>query len=127
MRQADIAIARWMYDTCIPFNAMNLVYYQWMIGAIIVAGPSYKGPTYHVIRVPLLRDQKKEVQLLVDSQRRHWAKVGCTLMAGGWTNTRTRSLINFLVYCLRGMVFVKSVDAIEIVKSSKNLFNCLMK
>ena len=48
-------------------------------------------------------------------------------MAGGWTNTKTRSLINFLVYCLRGMVFVKSVHALEIVKSSKNLFNCLMK
>ena len=61
MRQADIAIARWMYDTCIPFNAVNSVYYQWMIGAIVVAGPSYKGPTCHVIRVPLLRDQKKEV------------------------------------------------------------------
>ena len=98
-----------------------------MIGAIVVAGPSYKGPTYHVIRVHLLRDQKKEVQMLVDSQCRHWAKVGCTLMAGGWTNTRTRSLINFLVYCLRGMIFVKSIDASKIVKSSKNLFNCLMK
>ena len=49
MRQADIAIARWMYDTCIPFNAVNSVYYQWMIGAIVVAGPScclscYTGP-----------------------------------------------------------------------------------
>ena len=62
MRQADIAIARWMYDTCIPFNAVNSVYYQWMIGAIVVVVPSYKGLTYHVIWVPLLRDQKKEVQ-----------------------------------------------------------------
>ena len=64
-----------MYDICIPFNAVNLVYYQWMIGVVATAGPGYKGPTYHAIWVPLLRDQKKEVQLLVDSQRRHWAKV----------------------------------------------------
>ena len=67
VRQVDMAIARWMYDNCIPFNAMNSVYYQRMIDAVAVAGPSYKGPSYHAIWVPLLRDQKKEVQLLVDS------------------------------------------------------------
>ena len=82
-----------------------------MIGAVVATGLGYKGPTYHAIWVPLFRDQKKEVQLLVDSQRRHWAKVGYTLIAGGWTDTKHRSLINFLVYCPRGMVFVKSVNA----------------
>ena len=44
-------------------------------------------------------------------------------MADGWTDTKHRSLINFLVYCPRGMVFVKSVDASDIVKSTRNLFN----
>ena len=43
-------------------------------------------------------------------------------MADGWTDTRARSLINFLIYCPRGMVFVKSVDASDIVKSTINLF-----
>ena len=122
VRQADMAIARFLYDNCIPFNVVNSVYYQKMIDAIAAAGPGYKGPSYHAVRVPLLRDQKKEVQLLVESQRRHWAEVGCTLMANGWTNTRHRSLINFLIYCLRGIVFVKSVDASDIVKSTRNLF-----
>nr|XP_023913311.1 uncharacterized protein LOC112024899 [Quercus suber] len=122
VRQADMAIAWFLYDNCIPFNVVNSVYYQRMIDAIASASPSYKGPSYHTVRVPLLRDQKKEVQLLVESQRRHWAEVGCTLMADDWTNTRHRSLINFFVYCPRGMVFVKLVDASDIVKSTKNLF-----
>ena len=43
-------------------------------------------------------------------------------MANEWTDTRHRSLINFLVYCPRGIVFVKSVDALEFVKSTRNLF-----
>ena len=60
--------------------------------------------------------------MLVDSQHRHWVEVGCTLTADSWTDIRHRSLINFLIYCPRGMVFVKSVDALEIVKSSRNLF-----
>ena len=56
VRQADMAIARWMYDNCIPFNAVNLVYYQKMIDAVTTASPGYKGPSYHAIRVPFLRD-----------------------------------------------------------------------
>ena len=111
VRQADMAIVRFLYDNCIPFNVVNSVYYQRMIDAIVVAGLSYKGPFYHIVRVPLLRDQNKEVQLLVESQCGHWAEVGCTLIADGWTDIRYRSLINFLFYCPRRMVFVKSVDA----------------
>ena len=76
-----MAIARFLYDNCIPFNVVNSMYYQKMIDAVAAAGPGYKGPSYHAVRVPLLKDQKKEVQLLVESQRRHWAKAGCILMA----------------------------------------------
>ncbi|KAL0010843.1 hypothetical protein SO802_005951 [Lithocarpus litseifolius] len=75
---------------CRQTYKVNSVYYQRMIDAVAAAGPGYKGPSYHAVRVPLLRDQKKEVQLLVDSQRRHWAEVGCTLMDDGWTDTRHR-------------------------------------
>ena len=71
VRQADMAIARFLYNNCIPFNVVNLIYYQRMIDAVAAASPSYKGPSYHAIWVPLLRDQKKEVQLLVESQCRH--------------------------------------------------------
>ena len=105
VRQADMAIPRFLYDNCIPFNIVNSVYFQRMIDAVAVVGPGYKSPSYHAVRVPLLKDQKKEVQLLVESQRRHRAKAGCILMANVWTDSRHRSLINFLVYCPRGMVF----------------------
>ncbi|XP_030929422.1 uncharacterized protein LOC115955440 [Quercus lobata] len=127
VRQADMAIARFLYDNCIPFNVVNSVYYQRMIDVVAAAGPSYKGPSYHTVQVPLLRDQKKEVQLLVKSRRRHWAEVGCTLMVDGWIDTRHKSLINFVVYCPRGMVFVKSVNASDIVKSTRNLFKLFDK
>ncbi|CAI0475930.1 unnamed protein product [Linum tenue] len=33
-----------------------------------------------------------------------------------------RSLVNLLVYCTRGLCFLKSVDATKIVKNAKNLF-----
>ena len=61
VRQADMAIARFLYDNYIPFNVVNSVYYQRMIDTVAAAGPSYEGPSYHVVQVTLLRDQKKEV------------------------------------------------------------------
>ncbi|XP_031272487.1 uncharacterized protein LOC116130945 [Pistacia vera] len=61
-------------------------------------------------------DDKKDVQLLVDSYRKIWENVGCTLMADGWTDNSHRSLINFMVYCPKGVCFVKSIDASDVVK-----------
>ncbi|RVW28547.1 hypothetical protein CK203_100575 [Vitis vinifera] len=80
------------------------------------------GPNYHQLQVNLLKDAKKEVQLIVNSYRVIWAKVGCTIMGDGWTDNGQRILINFLVYCSKGISFVKSVDASDIVKDATNLF-----
>ncbi|XP_034688130.1 uncharacterized protein LOC117916285 [Vitis riparia] len=120
--RADMAVGRFFYDACIPTNAVNSFYFKPMLDAISAIGPGYKGPNYYQLRINLLKDAKKEVQLLVDSYSAIWAKVGCTIMGDGWTDNRQRTLINFLVYCLKGILFVKSVDASDIVKDATNLF-----
>ncbi|KAK4583897.1 hypothetical protein RGQ29_021854 [Quercus rubra] len=121
--RVDMSIARWMYDACIPINAVNFSYYQPMFNAVASYGPRYRGPNYHALRVPLLRDVKREVQLIVDSYHSYWANTSCTIMADGWTDTRHRTLINFLVYCPKGIIFIRSVDASNLVKDAINLSN----
>ncbi|XP_031251742.1 uncharacterized protein LOC116109659 [Pistacia vera] len=120
--RADMSVARFFYDACIPMNALNSIYFQPMLDATAIIGPGYKQPTYDAMCVNLLRDAKKEVQLLVDNYKSIWEEVGCTLMANGWTNTCHRSLINFLVYCPKGVCFIKSVDASDVVKDAFTLF-----
>ncbi|XP_054778079.1 uncharacterized protein LOC129286067 [Prosopis cineraria] len=44
-------------------------------------------------------------------------------MADGWVDVRQQTLINFLVYSTHGMVFVKSVDALDLVKDARTLFS----
>ena len=83
-----MAVGRFFYDACIPTNVVNSFYFKPMLDAISVIGPGYKGPNYHQLWVNLLKDAKKEVQLLVDSYHAIWAKVGCTIMGDGWTNNR---------------------------------------
>ncbi|KAL3523232.1 hypothetical protein ACH5RR_016066 [Cinchona calisaya] len=63
----DMSIALWFYDACIPINAVNSPFYQNAIDHIAAMGHGNKGPSYHAMRVPLLQDAKKEVQLVIDS------------------------------------------------------------
>ena len=118
-----MAIARWMYDACIPINAMNSSYYQPMLNVVVSYGPGYRGPNYHALQVPLLREAKREIQLIVDSHRSYWVETGCTIMADGWTDTRHRTLINFFVCCPKGIIFIHSVDASNLVKDAITLSN----
>ncbi|CAL0326491.1 unnamed protein product [Lupinus luteus] len=84
IHKADLAVARFVYDCCIPFNCTNSVYYQPMIDVIAAIGPDYKGPTYYAIRSNLLHEMKKEVELLVENFWNFWKETGCTIMADGW-------------------------------------------
>ncbi|GAV87820.1 LOW QUALITY PROTEIN: DUF659 domain-containing protein, partial [Cephalotus follicularis] len=98
-------------------------YFQPEINAMVGIGRGFKGSSYHEIRAGLLKDCKKECQLLVETYRRNWGKNGCTIMAGGWTDNRQRTLINFLVYCPAGLTFIKFVDASDAVKDVPTLVN----
>ncbi|KAE8672552.1 hypothetical protein F3Y22_tig00111837pilonHSYRG00218 [Hibiscus syriacus] len=121
IHKAKMAIAHWFYDACIPFHATLSPYFQPALDAINAIGPSFKGPSYHELRVNLLGDCKRECCLLVEGYQANWAKSGCTIMADGWTDQQQRTLINFLVYCPTGVVFVKSVDASDVIKDAKTL------
>ncbi|GKU92834.1 hypothetical protein SLEP1_g6507 [Rubroshorea leprosula] len=123
VHKADMAVARFFFDSCLPINAINSPYFRPMLDAIAAIGPGYKGPSYHMMRSTLLCDLKKEVQLLVNSYRSVWAETGCTIMGDGWQDQSNRQLINFLVYCPRGITFVKSVDASDVVKDASMLCN----
>lgn len=127
IHRADMAVARWLYDCCIPINAVNSIYFQPMIDAIAAIGSGYKVSSYHAFRKKLLLDMKKEVQLLVDECKNFWAETGCTIMADGWQDQRNRQLINFLVYCPKGIVFLKSVDVSGFVKDAQTLCNLFME
>ncbi|KAL9671968.1 hypothetical protein QQ045_009542 [Rhodiola kirilowii] len=121
MEKCDIAISKWMIDASVPFNAVNSTYFQPMIDAISSMGAGYKAPNFYRVRGHLLNHWVGEVNKLVDSYRNIWKNTGCTLMADGWTDRSRRSLINFLVYCPKGTIFLKSVDASDVSKTATML------
>ena len=120
--RCDLAVSKWIMDACIPFNAVNSMYYQPMLDAITGFGGGYKGPNLHDLRGYLLNKNVEEVKNFVHSFQTTWKETGCTIMADGWTDQCRRTLINFLVYCPRGTVFLKSVDASDASKTADMLF-----
>ena len=82
-----------------------------MCDAIAVVGPRYKSATFEELRGPILQAEKKEISSRLEEFKKSWDTIGCTFMYDGWTDGKGRTLINFLVHCPRGTMFIKIVDA----------------
>ncbi|KAL3515741.1 hypothetical protein ACH5RR_022643 [Cinchona calisaya] len=94
--KVDLAIAKWMIDASIPFNAANFAYYQKMFDAASSFGAGYKAPNFCDLHGYLLTKNVEHVKNFVDSFRSTCKETGCTFMADGWTDQQRRTLINFL-------------------------------
>ncbi|KAH1058386.1 hypothetical protein GYH30_002788 [Glycine max] len=110
VEKCDKAIAKWMIDALVPFNVVSSAYYQPMIDAISSISLGYKAPNFYRIRDPLLNMWVDDVRNLIESYKEVWKETGCTLMANGWTDRSRRTLINFLIYCLKGTVFLRLLE-----------------
>ena len=90
-----------------------------MVDAIAIVGPGFKAPTSESLRTDLLLESVDDVMLILAEFRSSCAETGCTIMSDGWTDQRNRTLINFLVSCPAGTMFLKSVDASDKVKTAQ--------
>ncbi|RWR76251.1 hypothetical protein CKAN_00468500 [Cinnamomum micranthum f. kanehirae] len=126
-KRACIRFARWMYDAGIPFNAVNCDSFGPMIEAIRQYGPGMKPPSYHEVRVPLLKKEKEHTNNLMKGHRDDWVKYGCSIMMDGWTDKKGRTLLNFLVNCPKGTMFVESIDASSYSKDAEKMFQLIEK
>ncbi|XP_058179301.1 uncharacterized protein LOC131298043 [Rhododendron vialii] len=123
--RAHQAIARWIYDCRIPLNVVNNDSFAPMIEAIGQYGPGLPPPTYHQVRVPLLKKEVEHVNKLMEEHKKDQEQYGCTLMSDGWTDRKNRTLMNLLVNSLRGTMFLKSMDASGIVKDAEMIYELL--
>lgn len=118
-------IARLFYQAGIPFNVANSDAFKCAVEAIGQYGPNLKPPSYHELRVSLLKKELAYTDDLFKSHKEAWVKHGCSVMSDGWTDQRGRSLMNFLVNCPAGTMFVKSIDASSYVKTGEKMFELL--
>ena len=68
-----------------------------MIDAVSICGAGFKAPTEDELSGPLLLDMVEEMKLELEDHKKIWSQKGYTIMTDGWTDRRSRTLLNFLV------------------------------
>ncbi|XP_057964619.1 uncharacterized protein LOC131155470 [Malania oleifera] len=118
--------ARWVYDAGIPFNAVRLSSFAVTLESIGQYGPGIKPLSCHEVRVPYLKEEVSQMKELLKVHKEEWTKYGCSIMSDGWRDlVANKDIINFLVNSPRGSVFIKSIDAFNIVENADRMYRLL--
>ncbi|KAF6148205.1 hypothetical protein GIB67_011980 [Kingdonia uniflora] len=120
-------IAGFFYENSISFNCAKSDSYSKMMQAIVQYNDqsTFKPPSYNDLRVKILKKKKEEASNWVDNFKVHWETYGVTIMTDWWTNGKGRTLINFLVNCPKGTVFLKSIDGSAHIHNAELIYKML--
>lgn len=123
--QVHLAIGRFFYDVGVPLDAVNSVYFQPMLDAIASQGAVSVAPSYHDLRNGILKNSVQEVRNDINLCMSHWGHSGCSVLVDEYISEKGKTLINFMVYCSEGTIFLRFVDVTDIVNSEDALFELL--
>ncbi|XP_057808409.1 uncharacterized protein LOC131022882 [Salvia miltiorrhiza] len=118
-------IGRFFFENSIPFNCVRSPSFISMVRSIGGYGRGLKPPSMHEMRTWILKEEVKTTSAIVDEIKATWKHTGVSLLSDGWSDMRNRSLINFLVNNQYGTMFLKTVDASDVVKNAQKLFELL--
>ena len=110
-KELDEKWASFFYDANVPFNVGRHTTSVEAVNAIASAGFNYKLPTYNALRTTLIESQKMEVEVKVKKATSFSIETyGVSLCSDGWNNVVHRPLMNIMLSCPAGDIFLGSVD-----------------
>ena len=92
---------------------------------IIYVGMGIEPLSPYEIKSKYLEMEYKDMETYVNIQREKLETYGCTIMCDGWTGPTKLSIINFMVYSKRSIIFLKSIDASYKIKDKKYIYGFL--
>ncbi|XP_024005684.1 uncharacterized protein LOC112082292 [Eutrema salsugineum] len=123
-----MAIGRFLFGIGADFDAVNSANFQPMIDAIASGGFGVSAPTHDDLRGWILKNCVEEITKEIDACKATWktsSDTGCSILVEEMSSDNGLKVLNFLVYCPEKVVFLKSVDASEILSSADKLFELL--
>ena len=101
----------------LPFNLCRNPYYVSSYNYAATNNiPGYKPPGYNKMRTTLLEREKENVERLLEPTKATWREKGASIVSDGWSDPQRRPLINLMVACEVGSLFLKAVDCSGEVK-----------
>jgi len=125
-QEANKVMGRCIFWSDLPLSITKTnPFWQPMCDAIAVVGPGYKSATYEELQGPILQAEKQDINSRLAESKKTWEVTGCTVMSEGWTDRKGRTLLNFLVHCPKGTMFIKSLNASEHIKDATTICELL--
>ncbi|KAK1299205.1 hypothetical protein QJS10_CPB14g01624 [Acorus calamus] len=101
--------------TGVPFCAADSHSFRAMIKAVASAVPGLAPPVCRDLRGRVLKDAVDEARDVVERHRGVWARTGCSIMVDECVAESGRTMVNVLVYCAEGTLFLKSANSSHVV------------
>ncbi|KAJ8760344.1 hypothetical protein K2173_011897 [Erythroxylum novogranatense] len=122
-----MAIGRFLFDIGAPLDAVNSAFFLPMVEAIASGGSGVMMPSYTELQGWILKSSFEEVKNDVDRYKGSWSRTGCSVLVDQQNTVMGRIVLNFLVYSPEGVVFLKSVDASDIINLPDALYDLIRK
>ncbi|KAK3227108.1 hypothetical protein Dsin_006970 [Dipteronia sinensis] len=87
-------------------------------------GQGYKVPSCYDLSTWVFQ-KEVETTNTIDDVNKIWKTTGVTIMSDSWTDIRRRSLLNFLANNPKGTIFLKTIDASNMVKDADLIFHLI--
>eukprot|EP01018_Ginkgo_biloba_P033313 Gb_18641 [translate_table: standard] len=97
-----------------------------MVRAINDGPNGYKSPSLKKVRTTLLTKEKSLMEQTIEPIRASWRKIGVSIVSNEWTDARNRPLINVIVVCPKGSMFLNVVDCNGELKDATFIANILI-
>lgn len=120
-------LARWVYESGIPFNSINNDGFRRFVEAVGQFGPGYIPATQYQLREPLLKQAVKDTKEILKVQEDEWKDGGCSVMTDAWSDRKRRSVMNLCVNCKIGTSFLSSIECSLEAHTGKFIFDYVDK
>ena len=111
-QKLDNMWASFFYEANIAFNVVRHPAFVNAVRETAAAGFLYQPPAYNAVRTKLIDVKKAVVTKMVSERTRNSiSQYGATICSDGWSDTNIRPLMNIMLVCPAGDVFLGSVDS----------------
>ena len=124
----DQSVARAFCSAGIPFNVINNYYFKQALSEVAKFGPGYSPPFEFNLRTSLLEKEVRKVSADVKTVvMNDLHTTGGTIVSGGWSNIKNKPIINYILVCTKGDLFLDSTDTSGDEERSKFIANEIIK
>eukprot|EP01018_Ginkgo_biloba_P032083 Gb_01473 [translate_table: standard] len=97
-----------------------------MVRAINDGPKGYKTPSFEKVWTTLLTKEISLVEQSIEPIRASWQTTGVSIVYDKWTDARNRPLINVIVVCPKGSMFLNAMDCNGELKDATFIANILI-